>query len=270
MNLYMTTFNKKLFDLTGKFMLKTYIDTKQEGDLLVALENLDKKYILKIISKEFGKNYSALIEKKIKFISVDKDVDFINWLERNKNITPEEHGGLATKKSNPDSFLTKNYRFSQWFRKIIGIKNCIEHKTKKHENLIFVDCDIQFKLPISKKIYNDVFLDKHSFCFYGEIRRRKDLGVESGFIGFKNNEKGLFVLKEWIDTFLLDKFIELPVWSDGGVFGLLFDKHKDLIKDLAYDTAENITKYKFTSDVIPRSILGKYILHNKGYHKKHI
>ena len=48
--LYVTSFNKKLFDVTGKAMIQSFLGTGIEGDLLITYEDGIKE-VLKLIDQ---------------------------------------------------------------------------------------------------------------------------------------------------------------------------------------------------------------------------
>ena len=77
--LYVTSFNKKLFDVTGEAMVQSFLRAKIQGDLLVTYEDDIEKKIPKADS--------------ISLLKLE-DYDFLNdWLENNKDIIPVEYGG---------------------------------------------------------------------------------------------------------------------------------------------------------------------------------
>ena len=77
--LYVTSFNKKLFDVTGKAMIESFLSSKIEGDLLVTHED--------DIAQEIPKADNISLLKL-------EDYEFLNhWLRENKDIIPIEYGG---------------------------------------------------------------------------------------------------------------------------------------------------------------------------------
>ena len=76
--LYVTSFNKKLFDVTGKDMVNSFLSTGMQGDLLVTYEDDIAEQIPK------ADNITLLKLESYEFLN--------NWLENNKDIIPVEYG----------------------------------------------------------------------------------------------------------------------------------------------------------------------------------
>ena len=77
--LYVTSFNKKMLEATGKRMITYLLNAGVEGDLRVTYEE----------------NIAEEIPQKNNIILFDLDSDqfLIDWLEDNKDIIFEEFGG---------------------------------------------------------------------------------------------------------------------------------------------------------------------------------
>ena len=88
--LYVTSFNKQLFDLTGKKMVESFLETDIEGDLLVTYE------------ENIG---SSIPESdKVKLYNLDDSEFLSSWLEKNKDIINEKR----------KIYVSKNKQ-SRWF-----------------------------------------------------------------------------------------------------------------------------------------------------------
>lgn len=250
--LYVSTFNKKIFIASGRKMLDSFFTTQKNGDILCCYEEINPERNIKYINNKRFKHYDLGTSK------------FLNgWLEENKDYIPVEYGGLATKEKKPQAFLKWNFRAAGWFRKIASLAYA-QNFVKNYDALIFVDSDSKFLKNIT--VFDEVFQDCDYFYHWGDERKKKDLGVESGFIGFKNTEKGLYTLNYWIDKFRDKQFRRYMRWDDGGMFSnVLHELNFQYGKDLVVDYKD---KGKSQSHVIERGIFAEYIIHDKGLHQK--
>jgi len=179
MILYVTSFNKKLYEATGKDMLESFVYVKTEGEILVTYED------------------DITIPKHRKFIPYNLDTDdFLNnWLEENKDVIPKSIGG------NFEGSMSKyNARASKWFRKIAALNKALEYKDR-YEAIVFVDSDTTFKNKITEEYVLSVFDNSAMFYHLGQYRKHIDAGIESGFIGFHMKNGGDEFLRRTIKKF---------------------------------------------------------------------
>lgn len=253
--LYVTSFSDKLYKLTGDRLIKTFKSTNSEGDLFCYTEKMN----------------THLITSESVFASDMGDDDFYNkWFKQNIGIIPDELGGRATKKDNPDAFKVQNFRTAQWTKKIAAMNYAIKNYSEKYDYFMWVDCDCFF---INKFTENDLMeiLGDKSFCYHlGRDRIKKGMGVETGLIGFKNDKYSNKIVKRWIDKYSSGDFRTYEWWNDAHMFYYLINEDKklaekglDLVKD--YESKE-----RAPSHVIFRGSLGKYFDHQKGFHKRNM
>lgn len=253
--LYVSTFNKEIFNASGSKMLDSFFATQANGDILCCYEELNP---LKSFKKYTHSN-------RFKYFDL-KQSDFLqDWLETNKDVIPVECGGTATKQTKPEAFLAWNFRASGWFRKIASL-NYAKTLIDEYDAIVFVDSDSKFIKNIDAKIYRSVFKDHNYFYHWGKERKKKELGVESGFIGFKNDEKGVSTLDLWINKYRDKAFKRYMRWDDGGMFG-------NVLHEINFKYGNDlVTNYndlgKSQSHVLERGIFSGYVLHEKGLHKR--
>ena len=149
--LYVTSFNKKLFDVTGEAMVQSFLRAKIQGDLLVTYEDDIENKIPKADS--------------ISLLKLE-EYDFLNgWLDANKDIIPVEYGGeyegcechkLPASKHYYKGHIRRcpnlgfNRRASLWFRKIAAMHRALDiSREKGYERIVFIDSDVVFKKSIS-------------------------------------------------------------------------------------------------------------------------
>ena len=207
MILYVTSFNKKLYEATGKNMIESFVKWKVEGDLLITFED----------------SLDLEIPKHKKFL-------FHNLF---------------------------NTRAASGFRKIVAIRASLD---KGYDKIIFVDSDSVFKMMITENYVEEVLEGNSMFYHLGKLRRKNDMGIESGFIGWDLNNGGREYLNLVINSFDSGEFRKYTRWDDGYVFRMIVEenpqiKTKDLTKDL-----------ESTIEVVPNGPFKNFVTHHKGVH----
>ena len=262
--LYVTSFNKKLFDVTGKAMIKSFLDTGIEGDLLVTYEDDIENEIPSL--------------EKISLLNLET-YDFLNdWLEANRDIIPVEHGGdykgcdcdkLPASEQYNRGHLQRcpnmgfNRRASLWFRKIAAMNYALKLSEEKgYSKIVFIDSDVAFKNKITEEFMNKVFGNNGFFFHLGKHRKRIGTGIESGFIGFSKEIRGYDFLNIVIDKFRTDEFKKYDRWDDGYVFRKVWEEHPEIpSRDVVGPHS-----LKPFSHVVRYGIFAKYLTHDKGIH----
>ena len=239
MILYVTSFNKKLYEATGKNMIESFVKWKVEGDLLITFEDS--------LDLEIPKH------RKFLFHNLDQDPFLKNWLDQNKDIIPTHLGGSFDGKF-ANVF---NTRAASWFRKIVAIRASLD---KGYDKIIFVDSDSVFKMMITENYVEEVLEGNSMFYHLGKLRRKNDMGIESGFIGWDLNNGGREYLNLVINSFDSGEFRKYTRWDDGYVFRMIVEenpqiKTKDLTKDL-----------ESTIEVVPNGPFKNFVTHHKGVH----
>lgn len=252
--LYVTTFNDKIFEASGSKMLKSFFETQINRDILCCYENLNPK-----------KSFKALDQSRLISLNLSESIFLNSWLKENSDIIPIEYGGTAIKEKKPEVFLPWNFRAAGWFRKIVSLEESLKY-ISKYDAIVFVDSDSKFLKNIDDKIFEKIFNNSDYFYHWGEERKKKNMGVESGFIGFKTNEFGIYVLNYWINKFKNKNFTRYMRWDDGGMFcNVLHELNFKGGKDLVENYKDN---GKSQSHVIERGIFANYLIHDKGLHKR--
>lgn len=252
--LYVTTFNKELFAASGQKMLTSFFETQKNGDMLCCYENLNPQKSFKLFLKPNFKHYDLSTS------------EFLNkWLSDNKDVIPPQYGGIAIQDKKPQAFLGWNFRAAGWFRKIATLDYALQFK-KEYDLIVFVDSDSKFLKNIDSQIFESILKDHDYFYHWGKERKKKELGVESGFIGFKTNKNGLDILNYWISKYKTKEFRRYLRWDDGGMFSnVLIENDFRFGHDLVSNYADN---GKSQSHVIERGVFAPYIIHEKGSHKR--
>jgi hypothetical protein len=237
MVLYVTSFNKFLYEATGKNLLESFVLHKTDGNLLIAHE--DELDIPK--------------HKKFIFHDLDEDSYLQDWLEKNKNIIPSELGG--THEGGFDHKYHK--RTSQWFRKIAALRHAIN---LGYEKIVFLDCDVIFLQHLPKEKINEVF-DNHSVFYHlGPYRKSKRTGIESGIIGFDMTKDGKKILKRVFEKYEDGSFKDYLRWDDAWMFTAVVEESPDV------KTKDIVSEKNADSHVVKDGELSLYLKHFKGIH----
>ena len=125
--LYVTSFNKDLFNATGRDMVNSFLSVGVEGDFLVTYEDG--------IKDEIPQSDNILL------LDLDSHDFLQNWLQKHESLIPVEYGGTmkgcdCAKLPESEHYLKKhvrrcpnlgfNRRSSLWFRKIAAMNHAIK------------------------------------------------------------------------------------------------------------------------------------------------
>lgn len=251
--LYLTSWNESLYNASGQYLLKSFYEHKIKGDLFIGRE---------------GSN--SPIGNEI-YYDLTKDYFLQRWLLDNRDIIPEYLGGEGKECKCRDPYArqdwshTKGCHFSwwnrnasRWFRKIAVLNYIINHPklvAPDYHAFIWIDADCIFL-----KDPNDLLEVHFNPCFdVFYMRGKKRRAVETGIFGIKNNDLGIFFIKQLIDIYTSGVFRRYERWDDGYIFKMALGK-SPLVR--ALDIGGNSTK----NEIANFTCLTPYIKHNKGTH----
>ena len=155
--LYITTFNKKLYNLSGKDFINSFLKYIKNGVLLICYEDEKPDF-----------NSDRLI-----FYNLAEDYFLKKWLETNKCRIPKFYGGEL---EDNDPLFGKTYkeqpwakyRASRYFRKVVSLNYGLNTYSDNYDYIFVVDCDCEFKKNIDTDVVNLLFEDNISmFYFWG-------------------------------------------------------------------------------------------------------
>ena len=199
--LFVTSFNKKIYNFTGKNLVKSFINFSNDTNinLLVTYEDFN-----------FNFNHTNIIVKNVMSSFLKK------ILIDNKDVIPMCYGGEATQYNNPSLYNTKekyNFQASRWFRKLAALEIAYREFRKEYEYIIWIDSDCLFLdyfdyntliLPLNNKILG---------YYYGPRRLQRNHGIETGLVFI--NKLAYNILYDWF-SLLKDKlFRKIKRWDDG-------------------------------------------------------
>ena len=256
--LYVTSFNKPMYDMSGVHLLKTWIQYNPEQYLLVCYEDM-----------KFRNTNKEIISYDL------SDSEFLkSWLKQYENDIPVEYGGKATPENNPalyDNYFNKSA--SKWFRKIVSIDHAIKTYGHLFNHVVWIDADCYIKKSMPKMLSSGVFKTANMIYHLSPKRRRNDQGIESGIIGFRKGV-GYDLMEIVTNKFKTGDFKQYSRWDDGWVFREIVDEQTILNKkrdndkliymlDLVISMDNNKS---IRSEVIPYGPYGNFIIHDKGKH----
>ena len=263
--LYVTTFNKFLYEKTGKDLIKSFKSYIKNGDLLVCYEDF--------IFSDSSKNIISY--------NMENDEYMNKWLNDNKERIPIKYGGLANddsihfKDDTPDYWGGKsgqtwaNYRASRYFRKIVALNYAINKYSEKYDYIFVIDCDCIFKKNINEKLISGLFENDTSMIyFWSKFREKINRGPETGFTGYSKINNSFEFAKIICNCFSSGKFLDYKYWDDGYVIGQIVNEYKNNHKFKLKDIVGNVNHKTTRVMDIKEQPLFDYIKHFKNKHKK--
>ena len=258
--LLVSSFNEKIYKLSGLRLIHSFIQYKIDTDLLITTEG---QYSFDKLN-EISLKYST-----IKLFSMNNYDYLNNWLEENKDIIPIKYNGIFDSNNDNNDINIKlsnsfNKKTSLWFRKVASLKYALDNYKDEYDYIIWIDADTAFL----KHLSNDYMIQqfKTNSCFYhlGALRGIITLfSIESGLIGFKKGD-GYQLIQDIIDEYSDKKFLKYARWDDGHIMGQVIInsniKSIDLInpnKKLSQTDCMNPMEY---------GPFKKYVKHFKGIH----
>ncbi len=264
---YVTSFNKKMFHQTGRFLINSFITSKSEGTLLVAYEDMEQEYIQESIPE--------LIRKfaNIEYLSLDNH-KYGQWKKSVRSVTPVKHGGTLEEddslKVPGKPYYSWNQRATGWASKTFAMKTLV--KEELADMIIWVDSDSVFKKKIERKwLEKEIFkigvdIDPYKgFYHFGPYRKTTMKAAETGLFGF--TKPGFHVINKAYTEYMTCEYQLQDRWDDSALYTRLMCEGVDkaFFRDLV--TGDN---GQSKNHVIVQGPFRKFISHEKGTHNRTI
>ena len=260
-NLYVTTFNSKLYTQSGKDLLTSFLKYIENGDMLVCYEGFDFK-------SDFESN------DRIFDYNMEQDEYMCNWITANEDNIPEIYGGKAgddhpiVKQFNDkEGQYWANHRASRYFRKVVALNYALTHYQNEYDYIFVIDCDCIFKNNImDDKITDELFIDDAAMIyFWSKHRKRIGRGPETGFTGYCKSNRGFEFAKKICDCYSSQDFLRFEFWDDGYVIGRLINENDQpfVLYDLVGQSKHRTTRVM----EIPENPLFGIVHHFKNRHQ---
>lgn len=250
--IYITSFNKKLYEATGKKMLKSFEKHNPKDSFTLFTEgDLDLSH-----HKNIGLVHS-----------LDTEPLLHSWLEENADIIPQVYGGSFTcecnfNKRTPTAGHCKGCpagemrrRTCHWYRKIISWQIAKE----LHSKFTWVDCDTTLR----KNMPENIILKYLKVCpvrfHYGAFRKARHNSIESGIVMFDIIGGGGEILDYLKDRFTSGTFRTESRWDDGYML-MIAAKHLDIL------TKGDLHPNCRINNPMENGPLSIYLTHSKGVH----
>lgn len=254
MIIYFTTCNQKLYDVSCKYLIASFI---------LHCKHNEKLYI-------FHENVNIEITNtNVIYIDVSDNELYTTWFTKYKDIIPSKYGGTANIES--DSRLTygKAVKWNQktclWFWKIVSLHEILKYISETTHFLVFLDADTEFKSTFDESFYENILQSKCSIGYHlGKFRRAVDhkmcAGIESGILVFKNDINSKNFINDLVDTYLSGNFLNYVRWDDGYVIRKLIETEKH--ESHCYD----FTRKSTIKNVVSEGPFKRKIVHHIGKH----
>ena len=239
-----TTFNDKLYNFSGKGLLKS-IQKHLPNEKVIIYEELNDI-----------KNAGEIILPEYELINIKSLNKLKEMLELQNDVIPPKFGGSATKTYGCKFW---NKRWFGWFMKVLMAHDAICNKNLDGF-VVFVDSDIRFM-----KNFNDDILarltNKKPISFFKGTRA----AIESGLVVVDaNHEESVKFYERYMNFFLSGDFKKLDRWDDGYVFRKIWEEHPEIpSKDVV-----GPHPLKPFSHVVRYGMFAKYLEHDKGSHTR--
>lgn len=224
--LAVTTFSQKGYDLYGKKLLESLIEN-WPGFVVVYVDEVPEMRNTKIV-------YRMLSE-------VFGHDQFIKYCDRDPIFRGKIQGGYSY-----------TYDAVKFCHKVFAQFDALQnHKGK----VFWIDGDCVLKKTVAEEFMNSIF-DGHTLA----ILSRPGFYTESGFIGFDTQgEKFKEFLDAYINMYRKGLLFTLPGWHDCYALDAAINQSQVPYKDL-------VGNWKFGDklEVIENTVLGEYLVHNKG------
>ena len=261
--LLISSFNERIYKLSGIRLIHSFIEYKINADLLITTEG---QYSFDKLNKISQKHTN------IKTFNLN-NYDYLNyWLQENKDIIPIKYGGsfnFKHKNMNINIKLLNEYnqKASLWFRKVSSLKYGLDNHNEDYDYIIWIDADTAFL----KHLSNDYIINqfKNTYCFYhlGPSRAIYTLcSIESGFIGFKKGD-GYQLIQDIVNEYADKKFLKYARWDDGHIMGQVIINNNIISYDVInLNIQKKLQSVEQFMNPMKYGPFKEYIKHFKGVH----
>ena len=205
--LFVTSFNKELYEASGKNLIKSYKKTNQI------------QYSSLICGIDYDVGYQT--EESIIWWPLRHNSILTNFLNTYKDKIPEYLGGTA-KPCNCKEPWAKNEKHHikgchftwwnrncfRWLNKLALIDDVVTYYDSKY--IIWIDSDCIFKKQMSEHFLDHIFKGSDLVYFKGPAR----LVDETGVFGIRLNERGRSFIMKLKQLYMSGYIFKLKRWDD--------------------------------------------------------
>jgi hypothetical protein len=232
---YVTTFNDKLYQTSGKDLLTSLSVYTPPDNIVIYTENVSLP------------EYNTVDILKCGVIQT--------MLSKYPDKIPTYDGGVKKTVSGYER------RWFQWFRKMVMWYDYTNtHQPDSHE-FIFLDCDIRqvSHIHTTPELKGDI-----------NIMESTLIGAETGFIPCKCTTDTQYIFKTIIDRFLSGEMFHHPRLDDSYIMSQMKKEFPGTIHDMARNVSprnfKNSNGHKTCEQLLPFIEWGNFFEHDKGSH----
>lgn len=262
---WVTSFAKDMYEVSGKPLIDSFVATKTEGTLVVAYERMPG---------------GAWLPPGVVGHRLDEDEHLKAWLKRHADIIPKwlggRHDGRCRCPGGPYAVHAKNrhalpcvgYWFcrnaSRWVRKLPALRAAVGHVNRalggtRDPAVIWLDADCVFQAKVTAQVAQTWFPGDAGVFYH----RHKRAVLEAGVVGYRAARGGFDVLGKLWDRYFADAdpaFRHDPRWDD------CYQLQQAMAAAPDVAAADLATGSGAHAAVIEFGPLKGYIGHDKGRH----
>ena len=237
MIIYFTTCNQKLYNISCKALISTFILNSSINDkLFVFHENINIE----------------ITSLNVIYINVADCLLYNLWFNKFKDHIPIKFGGNVDITKDERMMYGEAVKWNQkaclWFWKIISMQRICNHLTDETRFFIFLDADTFFKSSLDNTFYerilpNDCAIGYHMGKFRRSVNHKRCAGIESGIMVFRNNPNAFKFIDDLVEIYLSGTYLDYIRWDDGYILRMLIEKeiHKSYCHDFVLEsTIKNV------------------------------
>jgi len=255
---WVTSFNRRLYDLSGHAFVESFNNHTSVGTLFIGAE--DGLHV-----HDYGKRAVTY--------NLGEDAYVAGWLAENNHVIPVEYGGSAVpcdckcprsggNKEHPRADHKRGCYWSwfnrnafRWFKKIPTI--AAAQKETNPDVMVWIDCDCFLTRDIKPEMVGDLSKLYDILYMKGPFR---DI-PEGGLVVYNLRRRGGDFFHRVMEHYSGQQFQLHYRWDDSYVLWCV-------IKNENFECLDIVTQGGRDSHVMKHSLLKEYIAHNKGYHAR--
>lgn len=261
MTYWVTSFNRQIWEASGRAMVESFELSGSCGTLIVQAESVAAPRLV-----------PASVDWHNRLMT---DARLTRFLTANAHVIPSDLGGRwvgpcrCPNGKNPNArthrmpcpgawFCRHAYR---WYRKPVSLLRAVEAITRpftENDALVWVDADTVFARGVSADTVLSWFAGRDVFYLKGPKRKFWEAGV----LGFRG-QNGLKLLEATLNRYQSGIFLRDSRWDDSFQFQVAFTELSEKGILTGHDLATDASGH---ADVVPHSPIGQFITHHKGRH----
>ncbi|NIQ13915.1 MAG: hypothetical protein GTO02_05775 [Candidatus Dadabacteria bacterium] len=252
--LWVTSFNKEIYEASGGRLLSSFVDKQVEGDIFIGFE---------------GECYLQSYDRFHVF-NLDDSKFLQDWLTVNADIAPpkpcrcpDPWAGPCRKHvpKCPHTWFNRNTH--RWFRKWATLRHALDMAKNVYNRMIWIDADCRFISRLSEQaIDKTVFrADTEKECDVAYLKHKRRV-LEGGFVAYNIgccHIRGIQLLEKIFKIYTSGEFRNYIRWDDCYVL------QKAMRGFRCHDLAK-VVDQRNHEEVFSGSKIGHYIRHDKGRH----